>query len=448
MRKLFPSCLVVSCRSPAYSCGCYADAGDAALCVPSKNDLCCWNREGPRLCDPLPIDDFLVDHPLFILSMRMFHVTYVPYSHRFGATVALLLHPSPSLITTYSIFFAPCSYTFTSERHPSNNSVVLQHGRIIVHDRNRVQSEVLPIYFNHASFASLRRQLSYFCFVRVGKSRQSGVTYANEMVVDLADILKLKRRVAGPGTGGGGQGLSTTAVAGSTKGQLQSRQQQQQQKLKKKRQKKQSLNHQREQQKLARDVASAMLSGTLHAAKTNDNLDVATNNINSGSAPGMPTDPYAPGARANSTSQSSISHSMSPSSSSTSSEAGGGGGGRDKTKSRGDSDGPAKNPRKKSRAPPKHSLPRKDRIRLDRLLSVNNIVPFIHLPTGVSLSGDCCGSSVSNKLVARGREGSSSSLAANSGGGSVRGPKKSSGWDRATSDGAVNALLALGGTPQ
>lgn len=70
-------------------------------------------------------------------------------------------------------------------------------GKIVVHDRNRVQAEVLPIYFNHASFASLRRQLSYFSFVRVGKGRQGGVTYTNDSVVELNDILKLKRRTPG-----------------------------------------------------------------------------------------------------------------------------------------------------------------------------------------------------------------------------------------------------------
>ena len=68
---------------------------------------------------------------------------------------------------------------------------------MVVHDRNRLQTEVLPIYFNHASFASLRRQLSYFSFVRVGKSRQSGVTYTNDAVINLSDIRKLKRRAVG-----------------------------------------------------------------------------------------------------------------------------------------------------------------------------------------------------------------------------------------------------------
>jgi len=72
-------------------------------------------------------------------------------------------------------------------------------GRIVVHDRAAVENEVLPKYFNHSSFASLRRQLNYFAFVRVGKGRRqnSGAVYQNTSVVVLDDILKLKRRTGG-----------------------------------------------------------------------------------------------------------------------------------------------------------------------------------------------------------------------------------------------------------
>ena len=73
-----------------------------------------------------------------------------------------------------------------------NGKVVL--GRIVVHDRVNVESKVLPRYFNHSSFASLRRQLNYFSFVRLGKGRQRESTYTNENVVVLEDILHLKRR--------------------------------------------------------------------------------------------------------------------------------------------------------------------------------------------------------------------------------------------------------------
>lgn len=73
-------------------------------------------------------------------------------------------------------------------------------GRIIIHDRARVESEVLPKYFNHASFASLRRQLNYFSFTRIGKGRQRGATYCNDAVIELGDILRLKRRAVGTTT--------------------------------------------------------------------------------------------------------------------------------------------------------------------------------------------------------------------------------------------------------
>lgn len=67
-------------------------------------------------------------------------------------------------------------------------------GRIVVHDRLKVEANVLPRYFNHSSFASLRRQLNYFSFTRLGKGRQRGATYCNEGVMVLEDILRLKRR--------------------------------------------------------------------------------------------------------------------------------------------------------------------------------------------------------------------------------------------------------------
>ena len=70
-------------------------------------------------------------------------------------------------------------------------------GSIIVHDRAQVESQVLPRYFNHASFASLRRQLNYFAFSREGKGKQKGATYTNDQVFDLEDILNLKRRLPG-----------------------------------------------------------------------------------------------------------------------------------------------------------------------------------------------------------------------------------------------------------
>ena len=66
----------------------------------------------------------------------------------------------------------------------------------MVHDRIKVEANVLPRYFNHSSFASLRRQLNYFNFTRIGKGRQRGATYTNEAVIELEDILNLKRKAA------------------------------------------------------------------------------------------------------------------------------------------------------------------------------------------------------------------------------------------------------------
>jgi hypothetical protein len=69
---------------------------------------------------------------------------------------------------------------------------------------------VLPRYFNHSSFASLRRQLNYFSFTRLGKGRQRGATYCNEAVIEIDDILRLKRRSNTAPT------RDTTAAAAST----------------------------------------------------------------------------------------------------------------------------------------------------------------------------------------------------------------------------------------
>jgi len=75
-------------------------------------------------------------------------------------------------------------------------------GRIVVHDRAYVELEILPRYFNHSSFASLRRQLNYFAFSREGKGKQKGATYSNDLVFDMQDILHLKRRLPGAGVTG------------------------------------------------------------------------------------------------------------------------------------------------------------------------------------------------------------------------------------------------------
>jgi hypothetical protein len=72
-----------------------------------------------------------------------------------------------------------------------NGQTVL--GRMVVHDRSSLEAVVLPHYFNHSSFPSFRRQLSYFNFARLGKSRQSKAVYVNEEVIHLDDFLCLSR---------------------------------------------------------------------------------------------------------------------------------------------------------------------------------------------------------------------------------------------------------------
>jgi hypothetical protein len=102
--------------------------------------------------------------------------------------VVLLAQHSTQLNSTHAFFL---------RRHIERQNGKTTLGRIIVHDRVSVESKVLPRYFNHSSFASLRRQLNYFSFVRLGKGRQRESTYVNSEVVDLEDILHLKRRPAG-----------------------------------------------------------------------------------------------------------------------------------------------------------------------------------------------------------------------------------------------------------
>ena len=88
----------------------------------------------------------------------------------------------------------------------------------MVHDRVKVESSILPRYFNHSSFASLRRQLNYFSFTRIGKGRQRGATYCNEGVVELLDILTLKRRsVVNQGAGSGSGAVDSNSVTPAAK---------------------------------------------------------------------------------------------------------------------------------------------------------------------------------------------------------------------------------------
>jgi hypothetical protein len=322
------------------------------------------------------------------------------------------------------------------------------HGKIIVHDRNRVQSEVLPVYFNHASFASLRRQLSYFSFVRVGKSRQSGVTYTNDAVVDLSDILRLKRRAATATAGTAGQQGQSTVPPQAGPAAVRS---QQLPKRAKDPQEPPRQQQQRQQQEhpanVSADVAEAVLSGTLNAAKTNHNLD---GNNGGGTTPTAESEspPSAPLGHRRSTVTSYADSSMSQSSDNDTSKdafSKKGLGGNDDDENNGPAIPEENKKRMKSKAfvskrrhkrasssMVKHPIARKDRARFERMLSVNVIVPFIHLPAGLS-------SRRKKKLMTAVHDPVGLGMDASA-------PKENvtQMMDRATSDAAINALLALG----
>jgi hypothetical protein len=239
----------------------------------------------------------------------------------------------PSYAPHISIIYLCPSPLYSTER--GSNGKAKTPGRIIVHDRNRVQSQVLPLYFNHASFASLRRQLSYFSFVRVGKGRQAGsVTYVNDAVVELSDILRLKRRAVGDSSP---SGASTKVQAVDEK---KKQAQHQQQKVPAKGEKKQQTSDQP-----SRDVSSAVLSGRMHACETNHDLDA--NKYHQSLSVG--------------TSKSTLAITLG-------------------TKSRAAVKKSSKASGKKKRSSSKYKRSRKGGARVDRLLYVNYIVPFIHLP--------------------------------------------------------------------
>jgi hypothetical protein len=191
---------------------------------------------------------------------------------------------------------------FTDQAH----GTIKTPGQIIIHDRDQLQAQVLPLYFNHASFSSLRRQLSYFSFIRITKGRQnSNITCKwmwhtvllhfalllvllfllslaapalpadagrivkiqiliiaipfpdiNEGVVELGDILRLKRKVMG-------NTPSAAAIAATTS----------------------TVQPSKHENKLPRDqsqespraVALAVSSGKLHASEANNDLDTKEN---------------------------------------------------------------------------------------------------------------------------------------------------------------------------
>ena len=192
-----------------------------------------------------------------------------------------------------------------------------------------MEEEVLPIYFNHKSFASLRRQLSYFSFVRFGKSSRGKVIYSNDAVFEISDILKLKRR-----------GTSTEKKSQDQQHQRSQKEQYQDRK-----------NQHNNMMATSSDVASAVNSGMLNAAKANDKLE----SIKDCPQPAV-TSAYC---RTSSTTHSSLSASS-------------------------DNEGATKkvanshNKKKRSTSVQKYKLRRKDRARLKKMLYYNKIVPFIH----------------------------------------------------------------------
>ena len=380
-------------------------------------------------------------------------------------------HPS----LTYTPFLPQISCQLLLTERLPNNKVI--HGKIIVHDPGRVQNEVLPIYFNHASFASLRRQLSYFSFVRVGRSRQMGVTYTNESVIQLSDIRKLKRRVVGKVAPQAVPTVATTTNKNNNSSSKAKKPQLPTQKLAQEKRLQQLATAEQDDElsTTSADVASAVLSGTLHAAKANGNMEYDNSN------PSAPP----PCTRTNTSSggtQSSISQSLGSTADSNSSSASGNSK-RSSSSKQQQKKASSKTAKSKSTIVkkasynkkssfPKPSIPRKDRARSDKLLSVNNIVPFIHLPAGRRPSKQKDTSSTIASLKSGGggggagsRTGSASDRRArviqnkymkdpststkNAGAAAGAAGVSSSGGtrDRATShDGAINALLALGGS--
>ncbi len=258
-------------------------------------------------------------------------------------------------------------------------STPITPGKIVIHDRKLVEDEVLPIYFNHKSFASLRRQLSYFSFVRVGKSSRGKVIYANDAVFEIADILKLKRR--------------------STSSEKKTQRQQTE------------LYHDKKNQHLmvtSSDVASAVNSGMMNAAKANDKLEYMKNC----QPPPAVLSSYC---RTSSTTHSSLSASS-------------------------DNEGATKKvsnsyQKKKRSSLQKYKLRRKDRARLKKMLRYNRIVPFIHLPSMPNLVE--VDTNASSSRGAGTKRGSGTGLASTE----VKFNKKKR---SNTNETAINALLSLG----
>lgn len=200
----------------------------------------------------------------------------------------------------------------------------------------------------------------------MGKGRQGGVTYVNEDVMVLSDILRLKRRTAQSGGGG-------AAAKGAAAGEEKSVEQQQP-----------------SQSASLEDVASAVLKGTLHAVKTNQYLDNTTA-VAAAAASTSATHHHGP---SNITSSSVCRTTNSSSSSDNAESTGNNNNGNTDNKDIPRNISPSKLPFKSSGSKRPLSqnktgsvaISRKDCPRLHRLLYVNNVVPFIHLPSKMKRS--------------------------------------------------------------
>ena len=129
------------------------------------------------------------------------------------------------------------------------NGKVKSPGKVLIRDRNILQSQILPLYFNRASFDTFRRQLCYFSFVRLTKGRKStDITYTNGAVVELSDILRLKRKLV--------VNSSSLAFSAQTRQQLL-----------------QLGKPKEESQESSRDLALAVTLGKMHACEANNDLD-------------------------------------------------------------------------------------------------------------------------------------------------------------------------------
>ena len=169
--------------------------------------------------------------------------------------------------------------------------------------------------------------------MRLGRGRHSGaVTYINDAVYELVDILHLKRRAVGSPPGGSANVANPPANAVEVQGD-------QQETVSSPKQKRSRTQVSQE----PKDVASAVISGRMHACETNHDLDKKY--------------PTTTGL-ASSKSISAITLG---------------------TKSRGGLTS-SKLSTKKKRLSSKYKRSRKGGPRVYRLLYANGIVPFIHLP--------------------------------------------------------------------